>query len=97
MYTGNIDKDFKATLIDIVANCVAEDILYPVKRDGEIDKLETVLVKRMREIYRHNTNFGMKLEKAERGKYGARDSVYMWMEHWAKAWLTNPNILLRDM
>ncbi len=93
-YSGNIDRDFPVTLVDVIADCVAQKKI-PIGREKEITGLSGLLSKRMRVVYEHNEKFGKDLFKLEHSKRGARDKCYMWMEHWADAYLVNPQILSR--
>lgn len=94
-YTGNIYKDFTVTLPNVVAETVAETLLVPLNRHDEIKKLAELLHRRFEITYHVNRNFGERLERKERSQYGARDAMYTWMEHWAKAWILNPDVMFR--
>ena len=85
-YTGDHEKDFSATLVWMIAETVAERIVRVVddKTAHEAKALGDYLLGRFTAIYKANTDWGKKLLKEENGSKGARDSVYKWMEYWAK-------------
>jgi len=93
-YTGNIDADMTATLPEVVAESVAEHVLGHYQHP-KVQELTKALYNRLQEVYKHNKTFGKKVEKYERSRIGARDFIYGFMEHWAKAYLVNPKILSR--
>lgn len=89
MYTGNIDKDLNSILVDIVAETVAAEILTPLNRLDETEKLAKLIANRLRITYHVNRRFGAGLEKIEHTKQGSRDKVRAWMKRWSKAWVLN--------
>ncbi len=71
-YTGDMDKDLTVLLPHIVADGVSQN-------DRE---LSDWLVERARQIYKHNPEWG---KKVARENDAARDFLWQFMEHWAKA------------
>jgi hypothetical protein len=94
-YTGDIDADFEATDVDVVADVVAANKVPLTLKEGaaedavRVKALAKHLADRARQIYKNNKTWGMKMARAEAGSSGARDQLYMWMEHWAGSWISN--------
>ena len=96
-YTGDIDADFEATDVDIVADTVAKNkIPINTKDEAQVEVLAKYLAERARQIYKANERWGTKMARAEASSQGARDQLYMWMEHWADSWTNNGGMSTED-
>ncbi len=90
-YTGNPDKDLPSILLWLIAKSVTLGYLDNIpKNTKKIDKLAKFLEDRFRYLYLRNENWGQKIFKQEHKKNGSRDVIYDWMNHWAEAWIINP-------
>jgi len=101
-YTGDIDADFEATLVDVLAETVAGSSLPLISKDNpaedaaKVQALAKHLADRARQIYKNNPKWGQKMARAEASEAGARDQLAMWMEHWAAAWKNNGGMSTED-
>jgi hypothetical protein len=92
-YSGDIYKDLESTDIDAIANSVSIKKISAEDTETELNQKELVeyLINKAVSVYKSNDAWGSKIYRREQSSEGARDEMYMWMEHWADGFIKRKN------